>query len=352
VIFFIAPKQETWCMEAYLRQEGQELAGRIRILTYEEIATQQEIPMGTCIFSAIDQLSQTEREIAELCRKALSDASPGITVINRPADVLCRFDLLTKCFELKRNTFRVMRPSKFYQCQKFPVFIRNERRHTGSITGLLYTRRQLTQALAKAVLQGHRPRDLMIVEYRDTADSLGMFREYCAAIVGDRIIPQGVIHSGNWVTKWSGRLMDAEKARENREYLEGNPHAGWLKETFELAKIRYGRIDYGLRDGVPQVWEINTNPMVVRPVTWAPNSFTPEQRDLNMPLRAYFLRQFQSAMEAVDGTADPNRTVRISVSRRQQRKLEAEKRWLRRGKQWDPLTGRFVEAQESAHSQR
>ena len=327
MIFFVAPAQETWCMEAYLDQYGGKLLTRIKILTFEDIAAQQGLSPGTYILSAIDQLSPTEREIAELCWKELSRASSEITLVNQPAEVLCRYDLLKTCFELKRNTFHVARASNFYRCQNFPVFIRPEHEHTGSLTSLLYTPQQLALALAKTLRHGYRLRDLIIVEYRETVDSSGIFREYCASIVGDRIIPQALVHNYNWVTKWEGRLIDAEKAREEREYVESNPHADWLRKTFELAKIQYGRIDYGFRCGSPQVWEINTNPMIVRPSGWPPSStMTAEQRNLRAPMRDRFLREFHAALEAIDSTVDPNRTIRIDVSRRQQRKLEAEKR--------------------------
>jgi hypothetical protein len=43
-------------------------------------------------------------------------------------------------------------------------------------------------------------------------------------------------------------------------YFEANPHAAWLRRVFEVARIEYGRVDYGVSGGVPQVWEINLTP--------------------------------------------------------------------------------------------
>ncbi len=341
MIIFVAPKQETWCMESFLRQEGRALARRITILNYENVADLQELPIGAYIFAAIDQLSRTETELAHLCWDALSAISPSVTILNHPAKVLCRYDLLKTCFELQRNTFRVFRASQFYRCRNFPVFIRCERRHAGSLTGLLHTPDQLRLALIRTLLRGHYLRDLLIVEYRDTVNPFGIFREYNASIVAGCIIPQAVVHNHNWITKWSGRLVDPEKMREQCEYLETNPHAEWLKETFALANIQYGRIDYGVKDGVPQVWEINTNPQIVRPIEWGPNKFTPEQRELVNPARFRFFHRLQVALAAIDTATDAKQTIRIRVSRRQRQKLEAEKRWLHRGKQWNPRTGRI-----------
>ena len=44
--------------------------------------------------------------------------------------------------------------------------------------------------------------------------------------------------------------------------MRENPHAEAVREVFEIARIRYGRIDYGIRDGRLQTWEINTAPVL------------------------------------------------------------------------------------------
>ena len=42
----------------------------------------------------------------------------------------------------------------------------------------------------------------------------------------------------------------------------------WLRRVFAVAGVDYGRVDYGVLDGVPQVWEINLNPTIGRPAGW------------------------------------------------------------------------------------
>ncbi|HEY6904140.1 MAG TPA: hypothetical protein VI216_07510, partial [Candidatus Acidoferrales bacterium] len=108
------------------------------------------------------------------------------------------------------------------------------------------------------------------------------------------------------------------------EYVQSNPHAEWLRETFALANIRYGRIDYGLLDGKPQVWEINTNPTIVRRPEAGP--IPEEQRRMRDPVRQVFFPSLHSALEAIDSTADSSQTLPIEVSQRQRRKLDDEKR--------------------------
>ena len=151
-----------------------------------------------------------------------------------------------------------------------------------------------------------------------------MFRKYSSFVVGDRVLPHTLMHSRNWITKSHGRVVDVATAREELEYVQKNPHAEWLRETFTLAKIRYGRIDYGLLDGEPQVWEINTNPIIIRLASAGP--IPEEQRRLRDPVRQVFFPSLQAALEEIDSVADPSSTVRVEISQRQQRKLRAEGR--------------------------
>jgi hypothetical protein len=101
-------------------------------------------------------------------------------------------------------------------------------------------------------------------------------------------------------------------AREELEQVQKNPHAEWLRETLALARIRYGRIDYGLLNGKPQVWEINTNPTIIRPAAARP--LPEEQIRLRDPVRQVFFPSLQAAIEAIDRAADPSQTVRIKVA--------------------------------------
>ena len=107
--------------------------------------------------------------------------------------------------------------------------------------------------------------------------------------------------------------------------MEGNPHAEWLRETFALAMTGYGLINYGVKDGVPQVWEINTNPTIVRR-TGAPSTMTDEQWRMVSPAQDGFLQRFRAAWEAIDTQMDPHGRTYIDVAPGQQRRLQAERR--------------------------
>jgi len=325
VIFFVAPAEDLEGITEYLKQAGPAVNRRLTTVSYDDLVVRRRLSLGTYIFAAIDELTPTERDIASRCCEELSRTSPDIRLINRPAEVRLRYDLLRTCFEQKRNTFRVRRAFEFHRCRRFPVFVRPEHEHLGSLTPMLHSRRQLVRALVNAAVRGYRLRDLLIIEFCDTADPAGVYRMYSAVGVGDRIIPKTLLHNRNWVTKWKGRLLDADKAREQAEYVEGDLHAAWLRETFAVAGIGYGRIDYGVKDGVPQVWEINTNPTLVRR-TGALSTMSAEQWTVLAPGQEAFLRRFEAAFEAIDTDMDAGRTVPIDISPKQIRQLHAEKR--------------------------
>jgi hypothetical protein len=109
--------------------------------------------------------------------------------------------------------------------------------------------------------KGEDTEHLIAVEFCDTRSTDGLFRKYSAFRVGEVIIPGHIIFSSQWVTK----DMPPEALRdEEKEYLENNPHQDELRNIFRSANIEYGRIDYGMLNGNIQVWEINTNPVLIQ----------------------------------------------------------------------------------------
>lgn len=84
------------------------------------------------------------------------------------------------------------------------------------------------------------------------------------------------------------------------------------QRDFCAGKDTLRRIDYGLLNGKPQVWEINTNPTIIRPAAARP--LPEEQIRLRDPVRQVFFPSLQAAIEAIDRATDPSQTVRIKVA--------------------------------------
>ncbi len=104
------------------------------------------------------------------------------------------------------------------------------------------------------------------VEFCDISDAKGVYRKYSACRVGDKIIPRSIFFDTKWMQKLSGDTFADENPYlydELNSYQQENPHAEELMKVYEAAGLQYGRVDYGVKDGEVQVWEINTNPWTV-----------------------------------------------------------------------------------------
>ena len=212
------------------------------------------------------------------------------------------YDLLQKLFDEGINRFKAVRGSEPLESLHYPVFVREENQHNGSLTPLIHSRSDLVRELKSLRLQGFPCRDLLVVEFCDTSDQDGVFRKYAAFIVGGEIIPRHVIFSRHWNVK-NPDLVDPHLAEVQEEYLGTNPHQAWLRETFKLSGIEYGRIDYSLMENKLQVWEINTNPAV--------RKLTP---------------RLTSAFEAIDSSIDSGATIPMTITQNLVKAIAREKR--------------------------
>jgi len=93
--------------------------------------------------------------------------------------------------------------------------------------------------------------------------------------------------SRKWVVKTADIATD-ETLREELEYLDTFPQTDHVREVFRVAGIDFGRIDFGMKDGRPQVWEINTNPHLLAATG---------QNPLRAAVRERFVKNFTAAMD-------------------------------------------------------
>lgn len=264
----------------YPSRWGGEGERRMRFVPYRRLPGMPRLHPGTWLFADLESLTPASLEIAGQTCAQLGAAPSGFRVVNRPERVLYRFDLLRKLFEAGINDFRVHRARDAGQVARFPVFVRRRDDHLGTLTPLLPDPQQLARALRFLRLQGHRRDDLLVVEFCDTRGGDGLYRKYAAFVVGDRILPRHVLFSRRWMLKQPD-LSNPELEKEKTRYLESNPHEESLRRICALAGIEYGRIDYGLRYGRVQVWEINTHPTVTRTTPRLTQAFA--ELDLDAP---------------------------------------------------------------------
>lgn len=344
MICYLTPEARTRAIGYFLAAEGRPLAERLRIVTWEELARARSIPRATWVFAAVDRLCPAERELAALLAARVEEAWPDARIFNRPAEVLVRYELLRAARDAGINPFRAVPASAVLRGRAagsttederiadelcFPVFLRERDDHNGALSGLVESRATLERAIVSLMLRGYTLEQLLAVEFCDTADAGGIYRKYSAFIVGDVILPRYLNASREWMVKQGRRIYEARFADEELAYLASNPHESWLRAAFDLARIRYGRIDYGVQQGAPRIWEINTSPTIGR--VGPPRPRPPEAeryRDWIAPGRDRFYRDFIAAWRAID---EPDTgTIDFEPPAELLRRLEREKEMQRR----------------------
>jgi len=266
MIYYFVAAREAYAMQFFLASWGKGLADRIKTVTYEAfLGEQQQVPEfdASYIFSTFGLLKSMGSEAyARICdlHDHLVNRCGRASVLNNPRKALSRYELLRALFEKKINSFNAYRLNEMPV--RFPVFVRWEAGSEYNQPELLQTGAQYEMQVRWTKTMWNSLDGLLAIEFCDTADGTGVFRKYGAFVVGDRIVPRHVFFSRNWLVKMAD-LAEPDMIDQELAYLDNNPHSDLLLECARIAHLSYGRIDYSLFDGHPQIWEINTNPMFV-----------------------------------------------------------------------------------------
>ena len=269
MIYFLVPGAQLHTFGPFLDRTGPEVRDRVKIITLEQAIQQFRLPIGTYVFSGLCVGSDAARRIACELSEGLKAADSSIRILNDPEKVLWRYELLHALHESGINSFRAYRYAELSdQMPRFPVFVRSERMHTGNLSPILNDREELRKAFAMLKRTGHSVEKLLTVEYLHALGADGLFRKYTAVRVGDTLIPRYLTWSSNWLVKRHPKELSrddpaiARLVKEEYVYARTDPWHDLIWKVFEMANIEYGRVDFTVVDGVPQIWEINTAPFL------------------------------------------------------------------------------------------
>jgi hypothetical protein len=229
-------------------------------LPWETIAATRELPRGGYVLTDFDRLSPSEQDFAACIHERLVAAKQP--VLNDPRRFRPRDAMLRHLYRHGINKFSCWRPADGAVPDRYPVFLRTIAAHRGVIGDLLYGPEAAAEGLAAALEAGYALRDLIFVEYAAEAlpDS-GTFQKHAAFRIGSAVFRANTVHEAAWVVKTGtlGVARPEDYARERAE-MDDWPLEGWARQVFDVAEIDFGRIDFALVGGEPQVYEINTNP--------------------------------------------------------------------------------------------
>jgi hypothetical protein len=239
---------------------------QVAVHNYHQILRGGRLPVGTYVFSDIDRLTGEQQRNARLLHSALQSEAFRCRVLNDPARVKLRYDLLRTLSDLGYNSFTAYRATQHPTPSRFPVFIRSELGHGSPLSGLIQRQAELEAKLRDLIKAGQREEELLVVEYCAEPAAPNTFRKLAAYRVGDRIVPANTVHDDQWCVKYgkTGGGTD-ELYADELDLIQSNRYESVLRPIFEAANIEYGRVDFGLVDGKVQVYEINTNPNITAP---------------------------------------------------------------------------------------
>ncbi len=301
VIYYLVNRKHAYTIATFVQSWGRSLAGRIAVGPYDGLLAGGEFPPegGVFIFSDLDRLgscspASPEREALGLIHDRLERRFGPVRVLNDPMRSLLRFELLRALHERGLSRFNAYRLRERAAPARFPVFVRPEFGIPEHPLRLLNSPAELRAATEAWQARTGSLEGLLAIEFCDTADASGVYRKYGAFVVGERIVPRHLFFSRAWHVALAD-LAEPGLLAEERAYLEENPHARELAAICRLARISYGRIDYGVLGGRPQLWEINTNPMIASEISAA----IPARR----PVHLRFVEMFTEALAALDPPA-------------------------------------------------
>lgn len=235
-------------------------------MTYDHLFETTNVPSGTYIFCDLERLSDLELYVAAAIYAELK--AKGLRVLNDPAAARTRYGLLRALSVAGINSFDVHRAEGCPRPRRFPVFVRGESDHNEPTTSLIPDQATLDIVLARLVAGGRPLRGLLVVEFCGEPYAPGVWRRYGAFRFGERVHLDNVATESHWAVK-VGRpgLVDDETYAADDAVIRANRYADVVGRAFAIAGLDYGRADFGLVGGVPQIYEINTNPHLAHVTT-------------------------------------------------------------------------------------
>ena len=267
------------------------LDGTLDQLSYDDLFFSQAGPIGHYIFADLDQLTRYELDTVAAFARALTAAEPRARILNAPARVLPdRTSLLLALHDCGINAFTVARLQFGERPRRYPVFIRAADGHEGPETELIESETAFDETIAAWQARGVPLRGRIAVEFAAQRSPDGLYRKYGVFNIGGTLIPQHVMLSEHWTVKNRRSVRSAEAATEELDFVRTNPHADVIGRVFAIGSLDFGRVDYGVVDGQPQIYEINSNPHFPR--------F--EKTDARSERRAFIRERLIAAFREID----------------------------------------------------
>jgi hypothetical protein len=259
MIIFVATAEHKYTHTRLCTEPG---VPPVEVMSYAELLSAKRLKRATYVLMDFDRLSAARLRDVALFYRRLRDL--GLQVLNDPAKFRSRYGLLRCLKRLGLNDFNAYRAEEMLVPNRWPVFLRTEGNHAYPVSALLDDAAAMKEAVKSAVAAGYPYSSMLIVEYCAEPVRPGLFRRFSVLRVGERMLGYTCAHDDKWVVKYGQPgIAPPELYEEEFEIVMTNPFGEQMRRVFELGGVEYGRVDFGMVGGRPQVFEINTNPNIL-----------------------------------------------------------------------------------------
>jgi hypothetical protein len=264
MIIFLVERDHAQTLRAVARSR---LAGNVKVHSFEWALQQKRLPRATYVFTDMERMDVWQQTVLAKLFIHIQQAGPGYRALNNPAAIGDRGALLRKLHDEGLNDFNAYRVTENRWPERYPVFVRRMSMHTKPVTPLLPTQQALQDALGELMQSGEAQSDLLIIEYCAQPVAENLYRKLSSFKIGEVVFFIHTVHDIKWLVK-HGRKNSAtpELYQDEHDMILENRFSEHLSRVFDIAGVEYGRVDFGMVNGRVQVYEINTNPFVSRPL--------------------------------------------------------------------------------------
>lgn len=252
---WVTTSRKADAVREFIAAVGRPLADMVAWIGYEDLLARAAPPPGDWLFCDIERLPASRLRRAAALAQGFVEA--GRKVVNHPGHAMARYELLRTLHLRGINDFDVVRLTECRWPESFPVCLQHESGDGGAIGGLLPDHDALQAVIDELAAQGRARDSVLAVGHVDTADPDGRRAEYSVFRIGGRYVPAHIAVSGLVAGGGTGESSETDS---ELAFFADNPHIDFVRDVFRLARIEFGRLDYGFCGGRPQAFGVDTNP--------------------------------------------------------------------------------------------
>jgi hypothetical protein len=286
MLYFISLDQNKFPIEVYLNLVKKSLGFKAVVISYNKVNKVKSFKDSIVIFCDIERFTDNSIDLAKMIfyRAQLEGAR---LILNNPEKVVRRYDLLKLLYREGINLFDAYRLPLDERSLHYPVFYRNELDHNGPRSELLYSGEEVKLAISETMPGAYPDFQPLLVEYIDISDDDNRYHKYGCFYLNGRIIPRHLFFSTDWIVKTITNDKEDDLAREI-DYVKSSLFSDDLIKIFNMANVQYGRIDFAKSEAGIQIFEINTNPTIIKKTDLISNRKKPTE---------IFLKNFTTSLQ-------------------------------------------------------